>query len=135
MPKITRVFLRTALVFFVLGLSLLLAATVAGMPWAMLLLPTYLHYFTVGFMTFMIAGVALWMFPRWTKEAPRGPEWLGWLCYGLLTVGLALRGIAEPTGALGWLSMNAVVVFSAVLQWMGGLILVGLLWPRIKEKG
>lgn len=134
MPLITRVFLRTALVFLMAGLSLLLVANVLGMPWAVVLLPTYLHLFTVGFMTFMIAGVALWMFPRFTKEAPRGPEIWGWLSYGFMTLGLLLRAIAEPAPSLGVGSLGPLLVFSAVCQWFGGLILVGLLWPRIKEK-
>lgn len=134
MPLITRVFLRTALIFLMAGLSLLLVGNVLGMPWAVVLLPTYLHLFTVGFMTFMIAGVALWMFPRFTKEAPRGPEILGWLSYGFMTTGLVLRAIAEPAPSLGVGSLGPLLVFSAVCQWFGGLILVGLLWPRVKEK-
>jgi len=134
MPLISRVYVRTALVFLLAGLTMLLVATISGMPWAIILLPTYLHLFTVGFMTFTIAGVALWMFPRHTKEMPRGSEPLCWASYGFMTLGLVIRAVAEPMPALGWGSSSALLVFSAVLQWIGGLLIVVLLWPRVKEK-
>jgi hypothetical protein len=35
-------------------------------------MPVYLHLFMIGWVTQMIFGVAYWMFPRVSKENPRG---------------------------------------------------------------
>ena len=75
------------------------------------------------------------MFPRRSQEKPRGSEILGWATYGLLNLGLLLRGVGEPLHALqpaagwGWL-----LALSAVWQWLAGLAFVLNTWRRVKEK-
>jgi hypothetical protein len=75
------------------------------------------------------------MFPRYSKEKPRGSETLAVATYGLLNVGLVLRVISEPVHALrpglwwGWF-----VALSAILQWLAGMAFVLNTWARIKEK-
>jgi hypothetical protein len=104
-------------------------------PLLALLQPTALHLIVVGWLTQLIFGVALWMFPVRSKERPRGPEALGWSCYGLLNGGLVLRLLAEPLQsyrplpALGWL-----LVGSAVLQVVACWIFVGAIWARVRPK-
>jgi hypothetical protein len=34
----------------------------------------YVHLFVVGFVAQMIFGVAFWMFPRYSRDEPRGSE-------------------------------------------------------------
>ncbi len=79
--------------------------------------------------------MAYWMFPKFTKDQPRGSERLGWLAYSLLNIGLLLRVFTEPlltvhsTPLLGW-----ALAASAVLQWLAGMGFVINTWSRVKEK-
>ncbi|MBZ0254104.1 MAG: hypothetical protein K8I02_12260, partial [Candidatus Methylomirabilis sp.] len=82
MPTLTRWFVKTALLSLVAALALgaLLAAQAAfDLPERIgLLAPLYFHLFLVGFVAQLIFGVAYWMFPKASKERPRGSEALGW---------------------------------------------------------
>ena len=139
MPPITRLYVKTALAFFVLallaGLLVAIRPLTAAAPYLGALSPVYFHLFMVGWVTQLIVGVAYWMFPKFTKEKPRGHDSLAWATYWLLNIGLLLRVVAEPLQAVnpqpfwGWL-----VVLAAVLQWLGGMAFVANTWPRVKEK-
>ncbi len=139
MPVLTRWFVRSALVYFVVALlvgALLAARSAFELPAAVsALAPTYFHLLMVGWVTQLIFGVAFWMFPKFTIEQPRGSEPLGWATYWLLNIGLLLRVIGEPLNTLvaspvlGWM-----VAVSAVLQWLGGMAFVVNTWRRVKEK-
>jgi hypothetical protein len=139
MPPITRIFIKTGLLYFVIALltSLFVAGYIPlGLPiWVAGLTPVYFHLFMVGWVTQLIIGVAYWMFPKFTKAQPRGSEALAWSVYGLLNSGLVLRIIGEPFQSIqprplwGWL-----LVLSAGLQWLGGVLFVVNTWPRVKEK-
>lgn len=75
------------------------------------------------------------MFPVYTKEQPRGPEWLGWTIFACLNLGLLLRLIFEPLQGLapsivgGWM-----LVLSALLQWLAGVGFIINIWPRVRGK-
>jgi hypothetical protein len=139
MPPITRVFIKAALAYFVIALLtgvLLVAAPWLPMPrWIATLNPVYFHLFMVGWVTQLIAGVAYWMFPKFSREQPRGWDQLAWLTFVLLNVGLALRVVAEPANSLApggvW---GYLLAASALLQWLGGVAFVANTWPRVKEK-
>jgi hypothetical protein len=121
--------------------ALLLGLLLAAGPWLSLpvwiaaLTPVYFHLFMVGWVTQLIIGVAYWMFPKFSREQPRGSDILAWSAFVLLNVGLLLRVVAEPANALsaggvwGWL-----LATSALLQWLGGVSFVANTWPRIKER-
>lgn len=90
------------------------------------------HLLTVGWLLQLITGVAFWMFPRHPTAPPRGDPRPGWLGFGLLNVGLLTRLVGEPWrlvfGGPTWpLAVSAVLQFAAVL------LLIHLLWPRIRE--
>jgi len=137
MPFLTRLFVKTALVYFIAALvvGLLVAARpVLGLPaFVAGLSPVYFHLLMVGWVTQLILGVAHWMFPKYSREEPRGHDWLTWTIYALLNSGLLLRVIAEPArtvsaaSAWGWL-----LALSALLQWLAGMAFVANLWPRVK---
>lgn len=137
MPFLTRLLIKTALVYFIAALvvSLLVAARpVLGLPSVVAgLSPVYFHLLMVGWVTQLILGVAHWMFPKFSREQPRGRDWLTWTIYGLLNAGLLLRVIAEPARTVnpaevwGWL-----LALSALLQWLAGMAFVANLWPRVK---
>ncbi len=134
-----RFFIRTALLW------LLAAAIVSGLllvnqafglsPAIAALQPTFYHLLMVGWAAQLIFGVALWMFPAYTKEQPHGDERLGWLLYVSLNLGLLLRVIAEGwLGAGGPIELGWLLVVSAVLQVVAAAVFVYLIWPRIKGR-
>lgn|SRR5574341_513917 len=139
MPPLTRWFIRSALVYFVLALLVgvaLMAQSVVELPSIIAALgPVYFHLLMVGWVTQLIIGVAYWMFPKFSTEQPRGSERLGWAIYALLNAGLILRVVSEPLlavypqPALGW-----ALAISAVLQWLAGMGFVVNTWRRVKEK-
>ncbi len=139
MPLVTRTFIKTALLFFVAALLcgiLLALRLLLNLPlWISGLVPVYFHLLMVGWITQMIIGVAYWMFPKLSKENPRGSEALAWSTYGLLTGGLLLRVVAEPAHLVSiWPIWGWLLAGSALLQWLGALTFVANTWPRIKGR-
>lgn len=137
MPTLTRWYVKTSLIYLVV--ALLVGALLASGPAAALLppglAPVYLHLLVVGWLTQLIFGVVLWMFPKFSREKPRGNQRLAWATYILLNLGLLLRALGEPLNAAqpdtvwGWL-----LVSSALLQWLAGLGFVANTWARVREK-
>ena len=139
MPILTRLFIKTALTYFVLALAvglLLALRPLFPLPaWVSGLTPVYFHLFMVGWITELIIGVAYWMFPKFSRESPRGWDALAWTVYGLLNFGLLARIIAEPAQAVGsgpWTGW--LLAASALAQWLAGLLFVVNTWPRVKVK-
>ncbi len=137
MPVIVRWYLRTALVMFVLALLVGLVQNLRSLfPFLPInLTPVYFHLLMVGWVTQFILGVALWMLPKYSMEKPRGVEAFSWATYILLNAGLLVRVFSEPLNdrfpgtTWGWM-----LVFSAVLQWLAGLLFVVNAWRRVKIK-
>jgi hypothetical protein len=127
------------MLYFAVGLMMaaaLLAQPVMGWPLALQVLrPVYLHFLFIGWVTQLIMGVGYWMFPKQSKEQPRGSERLGWTVYVLLNSGLVLRAIGEPAVALapqsglGW----TLAVASMCLLFAGWGFIANT-WGRIKER-
>ena len=139
MPTLSRWYIKLGMVYFALGLmmgALILAQPVMGWsPKLQVLRPVYLHFLFIGWVTQLIMGVGYWMFPKLSKEQPRGNEWLGWTVLVLLNSGLVLRAIGEPAmvlapqAGLGWtLALASICLLLA--GW--GFILNS--WGRIKER-
>lgn len=141
MPTLTRWFIRTSFIYFILAL---LAGVVQGAqsiwrpnPPAADLMPTYFHLLAEGWITMLIIGVVFWMFPKYSLERPRRSFELGWTSYVLLNLGLLLRVISEPMNE--WIGKPAspwafLLLFAAILQWLGGMAFVVNSWARVKEK-
>ncbi len=139
MPTVTRWFVKLSLIYLVLalvvGLGLVMQRVVGGPDWLALLSPAYFHLFMVGWVTQLIFGVAHWMFPNYSKEAPRGREELIWAALIALNTGLVLRVLAEPLAVreVGgfW---GIVLVVSATLQWVGVVLFSINTWPRVRPR-
>lgn len=138
MPLLSRCFLKTAMLYFVISFCLggyLLAAVGLQRPAPTVLQPVYWHMLLVGWLIQLIFGVAYWMFPPLAKEGRQGHRALGWFTYGALNLGLLLRVIVEPWHGmrphlvLGWL-----LVPSAVLQVAAGWAFVITIWSRIRGR-
>ncbi len=126
MPLQTRLFVRFALGYLLLGL-------VAGVAMAVdpawrFLWPTYLHVIVVGWLTQFIFGVAFWLFPRASRDRKRGREGFIWATLVLLNVGLVLRIVAEPFD-LG--RAGGPLLMTAALCHLGAAVgFTANIWPR-----
>lgn len=139
MPLLTRTYLRAALASLALALLVGLLQALSGaihLPAIFAYLgPVYFHLFLVGWVTQLIFGVVYWMFPKASRERPRGSPALGWATFILLNGGLLLRVFAEPLNARApaptW---GALLVVSALAQWLAGVLFVLNTWTRVKER-
>lgn len=139
MPTLSRWFIKIGLIYFVLGLtlgSIMLAQPIMG--WSaqlQVLRPVYLHFLFIGWVTQIIMGVGYWMFPKFSKENPRGNERLGWMVLVSLNIGLVLRAIGEPAmvlapqAHLGW-----TLAFASMFLLFAGWGFIFNTWGRIKER-
>ena len=139
MPLLARLHIKTGLVYFVFALllgTLLALRPILKLPAGLSAFqPVYLHLLMVGWVTQLIIGVVYWMFPKYSKENPRGSERLGWWVYGLLNVGLVLRLFGEPLNVLaGELNVGWLLALSAVLQMLAGWGFIANTWPRVKVR-
>ena len=140
MHSLVRRFLKTAITFLVIGLLLglwmmverELGGRMAG-PYAV---SAHTHAILVGFVMMMILGVALWLFPRPSKEdtryTPRAAEGAYWL----VTVGTAVRVVGElarPTVPARW--MGITIVIAGALPVIGIALFFYTMWQRIRPAG
>lgn len=137
MPKLTRLYIKSSLIYFIGALILgfmLSIRNIWNLPtfWGTLN-PVYIHLFLLGWVSQLIFGVVHWMFPKFSKDKPRGSEILSWMTFVLINIGLILRIVSEPLSGSnpksvwGWL-----LAASAVFQWAAGVSFVVNTWGRIK---
>lgn len=139
MPTLSRWFIKIGMCYLVVGLAIggvLLAQPVMGWSRSLhVLSPVYLHFLFIGWVTQVIMGVGYWMFPKQSKDSPRGSSWLGWTVLITLNAGLVLRAIGEPAvvlvpeAKLGW----TLAVASLLLLFAGWGFIFNT-WGRIKER-
>lgn len=137
MKKPTRVMVRTAFGHLLAGLLLFSVgltgeALGADARLSVLRYPA-VHLLVVGWLTQLIMGVAIWLFPLPARPPSRRAEVATWAGYGLLNVGLALRVVGEAGpayGASGWPAW--ALAASAVAQATAAWLFAALLWPRAR---
>ena len=136
MFRIHRLFIKTAIVYLVLGVGLggwlLLRKAASGEGSSHDLALVHTHLLLVGFMLMMVMGVSNWIFPRQPgvgKEA-RARDPLAWGNYLLLNAGLILRVLAEPLLPLP--PARVTLGLSAPLQVAGVLLFVRGIWRRVR---
>lgn len=135
MPPITRWFIKAALIYLVLALCVGILLVLPIDAPVSSLFPAYLHMLTFGWLTQLIFGVALWMFPKYSTAQPRGLEWLGWATFILLNTGLISRIIFEPLNSISPTNISGgMLVLAAILQWLAGIAFVVNTWSRVREK-
>lgn len=139
MPTLSRTFIKLGLLYFVLGL--MMGAVMQLQPvlgWSgkiQLIRPVYLHVLFIGWVTQIIMGVGYWMFPKYSRDTPRGNETLGWAVLTLLNAGLVLRSVGEPSvlllpeAGLGW-----TLPVGALCLLLSGWGFILNTWGRIKER-
>jgi hypothetical protein len=118
------------MICLVLGLIAGAAATLS--PTMAAIRPTWIHLITVGWLTQLIFGVALWMFPRPAVEM-RHADQLGWAGFWGLNAGLLLRIVGEPLQVFSQQG-KALLIASAMLQFAAVVCLLSALRPRVRQR-
>ncbi|SMO54658.1 hypothetical protein [Gracilimonas mengyeensis] len=134
MPLITRLFIKTGLVYFVISLLIGISSQIPSLHFPAIT-PLFWHMLMLGWITQIIIGVSLWMFPGRKKEESFQNQRLGWIAYAGLNSGLFLRVISEP---LIYAYPNTIwgelLVVSAVLHFVGIGSYVLEIWPRVMSR-
>jgi heme/copper-type cytochrome/quinol oxidase subunit 1 len=138
--SIARRYIWTAFAFLVIGLALGLYAlalreVTGGWP-GPYLVSAHTHALLVGFMMFMILGVALWIFPRPAKDDARYHPRMTEIVYWLLTIGTAGRiggEVGRDAGGPVWLRW--VVLTTGTLQVVALALFVWAIRARIRAVG
>jgi heme/copper-type cytochrome/quinol oxidase subunit 1 len=140
MHSLARRFLKTAITFLVVGVAygvyLLWRREVAGAAIATRELSAHTHAILVGFVMLMIAGVALWMFPRPAADDTRYKPKLAEAAWWCIAPGTAVRVIAEALAGFDpSLNVRMTIFASGVLQAIGLVLVFVTLIPRIRAAG
>ncbi|MBI2265681.1 MAG: hypothetical protein HYU64_10990 [Armatimonadetes bacterium] len=133
MPFETRLFVKTSMVYFILGVliggggMILRGLTGQALSYHWVLIHT--HFLTVGWITQMIMGVALWMFPRYHKPPYKAVT--VWWIYGLMNGGLLLRALSEPATFSPGSPLGILLAVSGLAQILGVILFILSLWRRV----
>ena len=108
MPTLTRWFLKTAMLYFLVS-------------------------FGLSGVLLMALGVCYWIFPRFGGGASHGNTTLAWFSYVMLNVALGLVICHLPIQVLyGSMAANLAFAGAGVLQSLAALPFVLHIWPRIR---
>ena len=136
MPKVTRWFIRAGIFYFIAGVTLALIAEIPSVNAGPFLLPVYWHMLVMGWITQVIMGVSIWMFPRKYRDRKKRESLLSWLAFWLLNTGLILRFLAEPFIPLiqNSTSITIIILTSSTLQVSAVIAYILEIWPRLEPK-
>jgi hypothetical protein len=136
MPVLSRWFIRTALIYLILGVtlgSLLLADKVLGFSGSLWgLLPLHIEWLLLGWTLQLAMGIAWWILPRPSPRLQR-TGW-AWSSYALLNGGLGLSAVARlvPFSLSGQLQLLSWIFFMTTLMQVASVGFYALaLWPRV----
>ena len=133
MPTTSRTFIKSGMLFFMLALGVGVISQVKP-EWSVQLTPLFWHALTVGWITQIIFGVSLWMFPGRSKTEDYRSQFLSWFIFLSLNAGLILRFLCEPFSSSQGFLIKAGIVVSAVLQALAALGYFIEMWPRVISK-
>lgn len=134
MPLLSRLFIRAGMVFFVSAISLSLIIQFSAHQ-ASVLVPLFWHMLMFGWITQIIMGVSLWMFPGRKKDERFKYQMKPWLALYFLNTGLVFRIISEPfIHSTEHNILKILLIVSAILQLMAALLYVVEMWPRVISK-
>lgn len=136
MPPITRWFIKTAIVYLLAGIILAFVSELPTLNAGPLLLPVYWHMIVIGWITQVIMGVSIWMFPRKKRHRKKTQSFSAVAAFGTLNTGLILRFLSEPFLPLftDSFSIRVVIIISSLLQVAGILFYIAEMWPRVQPK-
>lgn len=140
MYTLVRRFIKTGIAFLFTGLTLgailLVRRELLGLWPHPHLVSAHAHAVLVGFVMFLILGVALWLFPRAAKDDRRYSPTRAALAYWILLTSTASRFVAEMARA--W-SGSQVLAWIVVVGGLGQIVGLGVyfwtMWSRIRPVG
>lgn len=140
MHSLVRRYIKTAIVFLLIGLAIggwmLVRREIWRLPPNSYATSAHTHAIFVGCVMMMILGVALWLFPRPDKSDTRYSPARVEAAWWLLTIGTGARIAGElvrPLSAALWLRL--AVVASGLLQITGLALFFWTIWSRIRAVG
>ncbi len=140
MYTLVRRFIKTGIVFLFSGLTLgawlLVQRDLLGRWPDPYLVSAHAHAVLVGFVMFLILGVALWLFPRAAKDDTRYTPGRAAAAYWILLVATTSRFVAEAARA--WIDapvLSWVVVAGGLGQIAGLAVYFWTMWGRIRPVG
>ena len=135
-----RLFIKTGILFLVISLALgglmLANRELRGIAPHPYLVSAHVHAVGIGFLMFVILGVAQWLFPRPAKEDLRYRPGRILAAYWILAAATALRVVAE-TGRV-WsdaLGLKLLVLATGLGQIAGFALYFYSMWGRIRPVG
>lgn len=140
MYTLPRRFIKTGIGFLFLGLAtgfwMLVRREISGAFPSPYVATAHAHAVFVGFVMFMILGVALWLFPRAPKDDTRYRPGVVEASYWILLASTLARYFGELLQAQG---RHPVLAWTIVVSGGGQLLGLGLyfwtMWPRIRPVG
>lgn len=131
MPKISRYFIKSGMLFLFTGVLIFAVNEFPGLQLQYPLLPIYWHMIALGWISQIIMGVALWMFPKGKSSLSKHGSLLSWVSFISLNLGLVFRFCSEP-----FLSTHIELIFypfllSIVFQIIGVFSFILEIWPRL----
>lgn len=135
-----RLYIKTGIGFLaaglILGIYLIVRRELFGIWPHPHLVSAHAHAVLVGFVMFIILGVALWLFPRAEKEDTRYTPGRIEAAYWILLISTLSRFVSESARAwlaptwLGW-----IVVLGGIGQAVGLGLYFWTMWTRIRPVG
>lgn len=135
-----RLFIKTGIGFLGIGLCLgawiLIGRELRGIFPHPLLVSAHVHAVGVGFVMFVILGVAQWLFPRPTKDDPRYRPARLVASYWILTVSTGLRIVGEVLRVqIDDYPLRVAVVVAGLGQVAGLALYFYSMWNRVRPVG
>lgn len=136
MPKVTRWFIKAGLSYFIIGVILAIISELPAINAGPILLPVYWHMLVIGWLTQIIMGVSIWMFPRIHRDKKKRESTLTWLTFLTLNSGLVLRFLSEPFLPLvkDSILMILAIMLSSLLQISAVIFYIMEIWPRLQPR-
>ena len=134
MPRLSVWMIRASLVYLLVGFTfgglILFHKGLSLSPVLWRLLPAHIEFLMIGWIIQLVAGVAFWILPRFSRAPRRGNVRLAWIAFGLFNFGLWMSSFGPLLSTAAWLPFLA-----KVLQAGAATALVLHAWPRIKPSG
>ncbi len=134
-----RYFVKTAFIFFIIGLMAglyIYGAKVFGWALPYTLIQAHLHILLMGGMFMMILGVGIWFFPRAKKDDKKYNPDLIRTSYWVYTGSTAVRFVAEIfQGIYSRGIADSLGFSSSMLQIIAAITIIYSIWGRIRPVG
>jgi hypothetical protein len=134
MLTVTRWFIKAGMIYLATGFLLLFIDSIPVIEMEISLLPVYWHMIAIGWITQVIMGVSIWMFPRKRRDKAGMDTPLTWAIFWTLNTGLVLRFITEPFLGTTNIWNQWIIVLSILLQFTAVSLYIAEIWPRVQPK-